>query len=334
MLGIIAITKRGISIAYSLQESFPEATCYTLSKWDEPDFEPIKGRLSEFCAVLFTKHDALIFIMATGIVVRSIALHLESKLKDPAIVVVDEQAHNAISLISGHIGGANKLTEEVAKCLGANPVITTASDISGVLSADMFAKENNLILENMDDAKTITAMLVNGDKVGIVDEQQILKNNPLPHSNGDMGRIIITNKYFVYEHKPYVKMISKNVIIGIGCRKETDSLQLIEFINDVCNSADIDTQSIKTIASVSLKSRETAIWDASEHYKCGISFYDVDSLKSVEHLFSGSAFVLANVGVSSVSEPSAFLAGKKQGEFLRLKEKRNGMTVSLFQMKD
>jgi len=334
MIAIIAITKNGIAIAKKLRESLPDVTCYTLSKWQQSDFEQIPGSLKEFCGALFKEYSSLIFIMATGIVVRSIAPYVQSKFTDPAVLVIDEQAKYVISLLSGHVGGANALTIKVAETLGANPVITTASDVSGVLSADMFAKKHNLLLPNMEQAKQITAMLVNGEQVGIVDECLVLEHNPFPCSDADRGKIIISNKYIVYEHKPYVKMIPKNVIIGVGCRQETDPAQLIDFIKEACLSANIDPLSIKTIASVSIKSKEEAIWKASEHYQCALTFYDVDSLKQVEHLFKGSAFVLANVGVSSVSEPSAYLAGKKQGKFIKKKEKKNGMTVSIFQTDD
>lgn len=334
MIAIIAITKNGISVAKKLRQALPNVTCYTLPKWEQFDFKQIDGSLKGYCGELFTKYSSLIFIMATGIVVRSIAPYVQSKLTDPAVLVIDEQSQHVISLLSGHVGGANALTKQVAQIVDANPVITTASDASGVLSADMFAQEHNLLIPNMEHAKIITAMLVNGKPVGIVDECNILEHNLFPCSDADRGKIIISNKYIVYEHKPYVKMIPKNIIIGVGCRQNTDPAQLIEFIKEVCLSANIDPLSIKTIASVSVKSEEEAIWKASEHYKCALSFYDVDSLKNVEHLFKGSAFVLANIGVSSVSEPSAYLAGKKHGQFIKKKEKKNGMTVSIFQTND
>ena len=106
-------------------------------------FEPFDS-VHEITTRLFYDTDALIFIGACGIVVRAIAPHIKSKLTDPAVVVCDETGRFAVSLLAGHVGGANRLTEEVAAAIGAIPVITTASDASAVTDGVLPVK--NLVL--------------------------------------------------------------------------------------------------------------------------------------------------------------------------------------------
>jgi len=332
MTAIISITKQGNVLAQKLTSSLKPCTCYTLDKWNDGSSISIEGGLKEYCKTLFEMHEKLLFIMATGIVVRCIAPYIRDKTIDPAIVVVDDKGTYAISLLSGHIGGANAFTQKIAEAIGAKPVITTASDIHNLPSVDMLALEYNLTIDSMNDAKIITAMLVNNLKVLLEDECKILPMNNFETIDNDCdGAIIITNKLKVKNSKPFVKMIPKNIVIGVGCKKDTDPTQMIHFISDICNKVNIDTRSIKKIASVSIKSEEDAIWKSSEYFNAALTFYDTATLKTVDHLFQGSSFVLGKIGVGSVSSTAAYLAGNKSGKFLVTKEISNGLTVSVFQ---
>ena len=96
-------------------------------------------RLVNVMREAFTRYDALICVMATGIVVRMIAPYVENKLYDPAVLVFDEAGRHGISLLSGHIGGANELTRKLCAAVGADPVITTATDVTGMLAPDAIA---------------------------------------------------------------------------------------------------------------------------------------------------------------------------------------------------
>ncbi len=144
MIGIVSISIQGNELALKIASQVDKATCYTLPKWNNPKFKQIKGKLSEFCEELFFEYEALIFIMATGIVVRCIAPLIKDKEKDPAVIVIDDAGKNVISLLSGHLGGANELCIQIAKSISANPVITTASDVNQLPSVDMMAKSKEL----------------------------------------------------------------------------------------------------------------------------------------------------------------------------------------------
>ena len=123
--------------------------------------------LKTWCGKCFEQVDCIIFIGACGIAVRTIAPFLRSKTSDPAVLVIDEMGQFVISLISGHIGGANEFALEVASRIGAVPVITTASDVNGKIAVDVFAKKNNLAIGSMQSAKKIAAAILRGEDVGV-----------------------------------------------------------------------------------------------------------------------------------------------------------------------
>lgn len=114
----------------------------------------------------FKNRDALIFISSTGIAVRMIKDYIKDKTQDPAVLVIDDLGRFVISLLSGHLGGANALTERIAKLLGAVSVITTASDGRNIEAVDLFAQKNNYAILSMEDAKIITSLMVDGKTIG------------------------------------------------------------------------------------------------------------------------------------------------------------------------
>ena len=329
---IISISKQGNLLASRIGNQLDHSACYTLAKWEQEGFLPIEGKLGDFCETLFKKYDALVFIMASGIVVRSIAPWIKSKTSDPAVVVIDDRGQHVISLLSGHLGGANALTLKIAAAINAHPVITTASDVNNLPSVDMLAKEHGLIIDSMKDATTITAMIVNGENVVLEDPYHIIQNDILPIKQGDKsGSVIVSNHLLINTDKPFVKLIPQNIILGIGCKKDTGSLSLWEFIIDNLKELNIDLQSIKAIASIDVKSDEKAILDAALRLECNTTFYAAEQLQEVDHLFEGSDFVKSTVGVASVSTTAAYTAGNKNGRFLLEKKKRDGMTLSVFE---
>ncbi|MCC8152617.1 MAG: cobalamin biosynthesis protein, partial [Lachnospiraceae bacterium] len=125
----------------------------------------VESSLRDWCADVFAQSSALIFVGATGIAVRTIAPFLVSKAEDPAVLVADEQGKHVISLLSGHLGGGNELTIFLAESLGADPVITTASDVGGKLAIDVWAQKNGLYITDLKAAKAVAARIVGGMSV-------------------------------------------------------------------------------------------------------------------------------------------------------------------------
>lgn len=154
-IGIASFTERGARLADRLEAEFGRKCL----------FLRYSGQLRQWCRECFASADGIIFIGACGIAVRTIAPFLKSKTTDPAVLVIDEAGRFVISLLSGHLGGANEFAVAAAKKIGAVPVITTASDVSGRPAVDVFAKKNHLTIGSMQDAKRIAAALVGGETV-------------------------------------------------------------------------------------------------------------------------------------------------------------------------
>ena len=168
----IAFTERGARLLERLLSRFQE------------EGEEIEGTVSPSCAEAagglsirretlkewtkrqFQQADGLIFVGAAGIAVRACAPFVQDKTKDPAVIVIDETGRYAVSLLSGHLGGANELALRAASIIGAEPVITTATDRNGLLAPDVFAKENGLEIEDMGLAREAAAALLRGEHLG------------------------------------------------------------------------------------------------------------------------------------------------------------------------
>lgn len=175
-IAIICFTRKGACTALKLKallEEQGELVRIWCKKKEFPDLSEGKDKiealdmpLRQWTGMMFPVSDALIFVGATGIAVRSIAPFLKSKITDPAVITVDELGKFVISLVSGHIGGANELCQRMADGLEAVPVITTATDLNGKFAVDVFARKNNLWISDMKTAKLISAVLLDGKQVG------------------------------------------------------------------------------------------------------------------------------------------------------------------------
>ena len=332
MWGIIAITQNGLALAKKLKAQFPDSVIYTLDKWHDEECTAIEPDLSTFTAQLFDRHKTLVYIMATGIVVRSIALHLVDKTVDPAVVVLDERGQFAISLLSGHLGGANAVASEIAGAIGATAVITTASDVQGMPSVDMIAQKHQLIIDSMHDAKILTAMTVNGQKVGWRNDS--LLNLPCYYPCDEIdaeGLVVVSNRTDLAEKVLSAQLIPQNIIVGVGCRRGIFGQQIIDFVTEQLQLNSISEMSIRQLASIDIKSDEQGVLDAAAHFGVPAVFVETTEIEKIEQDFSSSAFVKSQVGVSGVCEPAAFIAGGRTGEFISRKKSKEGITVAIFE---
>ena len=130
---IISFTDRGFKLAEAISAAMPSHDTEIVTRGISP---------SAVCEEAFRYREALVFIGAMGIAVRSAAPYIKDKLTDPPLIVIDEAGRYVIPVLSGHVGGANSFALEIADAIGAEPVLTTATDVSGTFSVDLFAREN------------------------------------------------------------------------------------------------------------------------------------------------------------------------------------------------
>ena len=140
-IAIILISETSLAMAQTLQKELPLSAIFSASQVISEQGCRYIDSIQMFVSEAFTNYDAFIFIGAMGICVRSIAPCVKDKHTDPAVICVDSTGRYAISVLSGHIGGANELTKQVADILGAESVITTQSDRTGLWALDTLDKQ-------------------------------------------------------------------------------------------------------------------------------------------------------------------------------------------------
>lgn len=373
MLGIITLTKGGEVLANKIAMTYKQP----VEIHTKVQMKALQKSLKEYVNELYKSYDQLLFIMASGIVVRMVAPLLEHKSKDPAILVMDEKGKYVISLLSGHLGGANALATALADCLeNCQPVITTASDVNGLESVDMLAKRLNYQLIDFDGAKNVTAVLVNGEAVGIISSKKIklsagyqmypsFSEAIKAYLKGNIKGIVwITNRNIkpyshttLYSHltqvmqkdyrvkkdickeeieeisthtPPIVTIIPKNLVLGIGCKKDYSSEKMLHKIKEFMTNEGYAIESIGIIASAWVKADEKAIRDCCTTLKAEFQTFQKEAIANIEAKFKGSAFVKQTLGIAAVSEPCGYLASN-QGKCLVKKVKDEGMTLSLWE---
>ncbi|TJX13539.1 cobalt-precorrin 5A hydrolase [Tissierella creatinini] len=329
-IACLSFTDKGFLLGERI--SAINSTIYTIDHFANSKLESGVG---SFLKKYWSLYDGFIFISATGIAIRMINPYIESKTKDPAIVVVDDMGKYSISLLSGHLGGANEMAKVIGENIGAISVITTSSDNRGIDSLDIFAKRNNLHMENMDSITKITAMMVNEKKIGLYSEilQDLNYNhleivedlNSIDRSLD--GIIIISSKVDLGTIPiPYTVLRPKNINIGIGCRKGIEAEEIIKAITVSLMNKNLSINSVKAMGTIEVKKNEIGIIKASEHFKCPLKIYSIEDIKEIEDMFQKSQFVKDTIGVYSVSEPCAYLLG---GELITGKARYNGVTISI-----
>ena len=343
-ISIICPSPKGLNLGIKLQNELA-CTLYIKDASDGyiSDFlgnknEKIKVYGKEFNLSKVTKEafdtsSKIIFISSTGIAVRAIAPLLQGKDKDPGVVVVDLSSKYAVSLVSGHLGGGNEMTLKVSEILNAEPVITTATDTMGIIGPDILAKKYDLIIDNLKSAKYIAALLVDNKTVGIKDEYNLIEISKgyerIEELNEDS--IWVTNKiaYLEKENLDYskiLKLIKKDLVLGIGFRRNTPYEKIIKFIEDSLKKYNFDIKSVKEIVSVDVKKDEQGIMEAAKKLKCPFRTFEREKIKTVQDKYERSEFVLKTLGVTGVCEPCVDLASAK---VIISKIKHEGMTLAI-----
>lgn len=338
-IGIISFSRRGFELGERLRAGLEQkgwqAEVYGKSKYigDGQRDSHVKESVGQWTEKNFSRMDALVYVGACGIAVRSIAPHIRHKTTDPAVVVVDERGIFSISLLSGHIGGGNDLAQTVAEIIGAQPVVTTATDLNGVFAVDVFAKKNGCHIADMKIAKEVSAQLLAGKSVGFHSDfpwkGQLPQGLTLAKEGNrpDLG-IALT----VYEKEPLfartLYLIPKVITVGIGCRKGTSSQAVEEAVRSAADSLGISRAAFCQAASIDLKKDERGIVESCEKWKLPYVTFSAEELRSLEGDYTPSTFVKSVAGVDNVCERSAMLACG-DGRLILRKTARDGVTVAL-----
>jgi len=316
---IFYITNNGLNLAQNLKGLFGNSHIYKL------DSEAIFQQWKE-C-------ENLIFIMATGIVVRKIAHLMQDKKTDPAVIVLDEKGKFAISLLSGHLGGANALAGKIADFLGGKAVITTGSDVNKLTSIDVWAKENDLVIENWNTLPKIGTKLINEGSLKLYSDIDIETPGEYQKTDNlqDADIILSDRKRLENASGDCIYIRPKNLFLGIGCNSGTEANEIESVVSEVLDDNNLSFLSVNSIATVDKKAEEPGLVEFAEKHDLAIKTFTPEELNSVEGI-EGSEIVLKYIGAKAVSEPSAILSAKAD-KLLVNKWKSGNVTVAIAQSK-
>ena len=318
---IISFTEKGYDLSRRIGESLGShepQLIYKGSAKEEGGTEPSEQPLPEICRTAFEKGIPLIFVGAAGIAVRSIAHFVKDKLSDPPVIVTDELGRFVIPLLSGHMGGANELAAEISAACGAVPVITTATDINGAFSVDLFAKENGLGIDNREGIAKVSASALEGKPVTIS-----IKNYP-PSEPVD---VLISDEDI--PGAASIRLCPKKYALGIGCRRGKTFEEISEAAGAVLDEYGIKLSELGCIATIDVKKDEEGLKQLSQAWRVPLITFDADILAAVPGEFTRSETVLEAVGVDNVCERAAVLAAGRGAELIVKKTALNGVTAAV-----
>ncbi|KXG09231.1 Cobalt-precorrin-5A hydrolase [Anoxybacillus sp. P3H1B] len=352
MYAVVAITKHGVTIARQIGEQLPGARVYYASKFARGDEEEkgihlFEGNVRLLLPSLFVTYRGLILIISLGAVVRMIAPLLKDKKTDPAVVVIDDKGEHVISVLSGHLGGANELTREVAQLLHAHPVITTASDVQKTIAVDLFGRSFGWVWESEDKLTPVSAAVVNEQHVAIIQESGERNwwryDTPLPSniriyaSIADAlaakpdAALVVTHRLLSKNEEAILQngvlYRPKVLVLGVGCNRGTSAEEIEAVIMETLKELQFSWKSVKAICTIDLKKDEQGLLKVVQKYGWEFICYSPAQLNQVE-IEQPSETVFRYTGAYGVSEPAAKLYSG--ADTLALVKKKSGnVTISV-----
>ena len=331
-IAIVSVSNKGLKLAYNLKELLDKDSTIIKTNLYHKDVKNI-------FKLIFSEYDAVIAIMASGILIRSIAPLIKSKDKDPAILNIDDNGQFVISILSGHLGGANSLTSKVADLLNATAVITTSTDINKKLGIDVLARD--LFLKINDKSQIVYF------NKAILDNQNIeFKLNPNTNYNYlfeylKNNTLEINVSYFysdkinsdeihvaVNEHEIILKV--KKLVVGIGCKKNKSSQDIFDAFEKSLDKLNLSSSRVNCIASASIKKDEKGILDLSNELNIPVYFVSMDKMKLFKNIdVSKSEFVKSKFGIYGVCEPAALITAGFNSKLIFKKTSYNGVTIAI-----
>ena len=331
-MAIISVSDKGKELALNLKEKLDSDS--TIIKCDL-----YHKNVKKYFPILFYEYDAIVAIMASGILIRSIAPLIKSKITDPAVLNIDDNGKFVISTLSGHFGGANELTGKISKLIGATPVITTSTDVNKKLGIDVLARDLYLSIENTKEILYFNKAILECREISLTVNPnknfnylfEYLSNNTLEinvsiyySSKMNSDEILAT----LDEHELILK--EKKVVVGIGCRRGKPCKDIYEGFIKSLNDLNILPCRVNLLASAEIKKDEQGILELSEKLDIPVEFVELDKLKLFEsNDVAKSEFVYSKFGIYGVCEPSALIMAGFNSKLVYKKTSYDGVTISV-----
>jgi len=298
------------------------------------------SHLSDVVPHLWQESSVLIFVMAAGIVVRQIASLIEGKDRDPAVLVLDEKGEFVIPLLSGHLGGANAWAKLISDRTGAVPVITTATDVRGMVAPDEYARRYGWKVEPIHHLPTVNRLLLEERLLNVwanypwQPEHDPWLEDPhyrfLSENEKDQANVVIDAFPKSNLKADCLYIVPPILSVGVGCRRGVAKEIILDRIKAAVEQLGASLKAISGIYSIDLKSDEVGLIEAAKFLRVPFQTFPADELQSVnlQEQLSRSNFVSEKIGVDGVCE-AASLLGAKRGRLVLPKIKGQGVTVAI-----
>ena len=331
-IAIISVSNKGKELALILKDHLDDDS--TIIKTDL-----YHKNVKKYFPILFYEYDAIIAIMASGILIRSIAPLVESKVTDPAVLNIDDNGNFVISTLSGHLGGANELTHKVASLIDATPVITTSTDVNSKLGIDVLARDLYLSIDDTKEILYFNKAILEGEEIIFTVNPNknftylfdYLSNNTLEINLSIYYTSQIPDDEIhvkVDEHELILK--EKKLVVGIGCRRGKECSAIHDGLVKSLNDLNTDISRVNLLTSAEIKKDEQGILELSDKLNIPVSFVELEKLKLLDSdIISKSEFVKSKFGIWGVCEPSALIMAGFESKLIYKKTSYDGVTISV-----
>ena len=333
-VSVLAITKNGINIGERLKELFPNWDIFVPSKLSNENksiiwySEPTSDKIIE----LFKNSNALICLFSLGAVIRLIAPYLKDKKTDPAVIVIDDKTNFVISVLSGHIGGANELTQEISEKLNALPVITTAADVNKTIAVDLVGREFGWKIDDETTVTKISAHMVNAEPIGVFQQtgnkkwyKELPKNVTIYNSleelkkSNSKAHLIISDTIIDNElAQESVIYRPQSLVIGIGLHWDTTKDTIKDGIEHCLKKFNLSSKCIAKLVSIKKPEDVQGLIDLGKEMQIPVEYVNREELAEIITP-NPSSTVKAFEGTASVSEAAAIKISN--GELIVEKQK-------------
>ena len=334
-VAILAITKNGIKMGLSLKKLFPDWKIFAPSKFSDNNevIEWYNDSTSIKIVDLFKSNNALICLFSLGAVIRLIAPHIKDKKTDPAVIVIDDKAQFVISVLSGHLGGANELSNDIAQKINAVPVITTAADVNKTIAVDLVGKEFGWRIDDDDTVTKVSAFMVNKEKIGVFQNvgnrdwwKKEFPRNVFKYDSFDelknsqsKGFLIISDQVFddkILENTVVYR--PQTLVVGVGLHWDTSKETIKSGLETSLQKFNLSYKSIARFVSIKKEKDIVGLIELGKEMNIPVEYIDREELSTIDTP-NPSKTVQTFEGTPSVSEAAAIKSS--QGELVVEKQK-------------
>lgn len=331
-IAIVSVSDNGEKLALNLKKQLDSDS--TIIRVDL-----FHKNVKKYLKIAFFEYDAIVAIMASGILIRSIAPYIQSKTTDPAVINIDDKGKFVISTLSGHLGGANKLTQKIANLIDATPVITTSTDVNKKLGIDVIAKDLYLSINDSKEILFFNKSILEDREISLIVNPNKNFNYLFDYLNSNANSINISISFssqispdeihvVLDDHELILK--EREVVVGLGCRRGKECEKIYDALKASIEELGIDLSRVNKLSSAEIKKDEKGMLELSEKLDIPITFVDLEKLRLFESQdIQKSEFVKSKFGIYGVCEPSALIMAGFNSKLIYRKTSYDGVTIAI-----